>query len=93
MIPLAMLYLKHDTRRWNASNFLKLDMVSWYVNFSAMSLLHTISIYVYKETIGKESLRNTMVKMAYKMYLNMLYPKHDPIRWNTNRFVNPDVIN
>ena len=54
--------------------------------------MQTIFIWVDLETIGKVSLRRKIVKRANTIDLDMVYPKHDPIRRNVIGLLNPKVV-
>ena len=87
-----MVYAKNDPRRWNSNSFVNPKVVSLYVNFSRMQLLHTISIWVSQEIVGNVSLRTKIVKWDKTMSLSMVYYEDYPRKWNANDFFNPDVL-
>ena len=64
-IPFPMVYPKKYPRRWNTNIFTGPEVVCWYVNFPGASLLHMISFWVARETVGKVSLRSTIVEWSH----------------------------
>ena len=72
-------------------DFMNPKVVSWYVNIPRVLCLHTISIWVAQEIVGKVFLRSTIVERVYTMPLDMLYPKTDPSTLDSKSCVNLDV--